>query len=105
MMKFSEIKDKYELEIGFEAKKEKNVFGNLLKTDRLSVMFSPEGNIEFIKYEDKYVYVKLFGACSHCGYQDFTLNNNILLMLATIFMLSSDCSGGLNSGFVPFLSS
>lgn len=36
------------------------------------------GDIEFIKYEDNYVFVKLYGACSHCGYQDFTLNDNIL---------------------------
>lgn len=35
------------------------------------------GDIEFIKYEDDYVYVKLFGACSHCGYQDYTLNDNV----------------------------
>ena len=39
------------------------------------------GDIEFIKYEDNYVYVKLFGACSHCGYQDFTLNNGILELI------------------------
>ena len=39
------------------------------------------GDIEFIKYEDNYVYVKLFGACSHCGYQDFTLNDNILELI------------------------
>ena len=39
------------------------------------------GDIEFIKYEDKYVYVKLFGACSHCGYQDYTLNNGILELI------------------------
>ena len=38
---------------------------------------SEGGNIEFIKYEDDYVYVKLFGACSHCGYQDYTLNDNV----------------------------
>lgn len=38
---------------------------------------SEGGDIEFIKYEDDYVYVKLFGACSHCGYQDYTLNDNI----------------------------
>lgn len=36
------------------------------------------GDIEFIKYEDKCVYVKLFGACSHCGYQDYTLNQGVL---------------------------
>ena len=39
------------------------------------------GDIEFIKYEDKYVYVKLFGACSHCGYQDYTLNNGVLELI------------------------
>ena len=39
------------------------------------------GDIEFIKYEDNYVYVKLFGTCSHCGYQDYTLNNNILELI------------------------
>lgn len=38
---------------------------------------SDGGDIEFIKYEDNYVYVKLFGACSHCGYQDYTLNDNV----------------------------
>ena len=36
------------------------------------------GDIEFIKYEDYYVYVKLYGACSNCGYQDYTLNEGIL---------------------------
>ena len=39
------------------------------------------GDIEFIKYEDNYIYVKLFGACSHCGYQDHTLNNGILELI------------------------
>ena len=39
------------------------------------------GDIEFIKYEDNYVYVKLYGACSHCGFQDVTLNDNILLVI------------------------
>lgn len=42
---------------------------------------SDGGDIEFIKYEDDYVYVKLYGACSHCGYQDFTLNDNILELI------------------------
>ena len=39
------------------------------------------GDIEFIKYEENYVYVKLFGACSHCGYQDYTLNNGFLELI------------------------
>lgn len=39
------------------------------------------GDIEYLKYEDDYVYVKLYGACSHCGFQDVTLNDNILLVI------------------------
>ena len=39
------------------------------------------GDIEFIKFEDNVVYVHLYGACSHCGYQDFTLNDNILELI------------------------
>ncbi len=36
------------------------------------------GDITFIKYEDKYVYVRLSGACSDCIGIDITLNNNLL---------------------------
>lgn len=39
------------------------------------------GDIEFIKYEDKKVFVHLYGACSHCGYQDYTLNDGILELI------------------------
>jgi Fe-S cluster biogenesis protein NfuA len=39
------------------------------------------GNIEYIKYEDKYVYIKLSGACAHCGYQDLTIKDGIEEML------------------------
>ncbi len=39
------------------------------------------GDIEFIKYEDNYVFVKMYGACSHCGYIDFTLNDNLLELI------------------------
>lgn len=35
------------------------------------------GDIEFIKYEDGYAYVKLTGACAMCGFQDVTLKDNI----------------------------
>ena len=42
---------------------------------------SDGGDIEFIKYEDKYVYIKLFGACINCGLQDYTLNDNILELI------------------------
>lgn len=36
------------------------------------------GDIEFIKYEDHYVYVKLSGACSECIGIDSTLNDGLL---------------------------
>jgi hypothetical protein len=60
MMKFAEIKEKYEIEVGFDSKKDTPVFGNLLKTDRLSIMFSPEGNIEFVKCDERAIGTKDF---------------------------------------------
>lgn len=36
------------------------------------------GDIEFIKYENNILYVKLIGNCAHCMFQDQTLNDNIL---------------------------
>ena len=35
------------------------------------------GDIELIKYEDNYVYIKLTGTCANCGYQDITIKENI----------------------------
>lgn len=35
------------------------------------------GDIEFLKYEDKFVFIRLTGACAHCGYQDETINYGI----------------------------
>lgn len=35
------------------------------------------GNIEFIKYEDNKVYIKLLGACANCGMMDLTLKDGI----------------------------
>lgn len=39
---------------------------------------SDGGDIEFIKYEDKYVYIKLLGACGECAFQDDTIQSGIL---------------------------
>ena len=36
------------------------------------------GDMEFIKYEDHYVYIKLQGACANCLYQGNTINDNLL---------------------------
>lgn len=38
---------------------------------------SDGGNIEFVKYEDNIVYVRLSGACAECQLMDVTLNNGI----------------------------
>ena len=35
------------------------------------------GHIEFVKYEDNYLYIKLSGACQNCMYQDNTINDGI----------------------------
>lgn len=35
------------------------------------------GNIEFIKYENNIVYIKMSGACSNCSMLDFTLKEGI----------------------------
>ena len=36
------------------------------------------GDIEFVKYEDNYLYINLTGACQHCMYQDSTINDGVL---------------------------
>lgn len=38
---------------------------------------SDGGNIEFVKFENGNVYVKLTGACSHCSMIDVTLKEGI----------------------------
>lgn len=35
------------------------------------------GNIEFIKYENNIVYIKMMGACSNCHMLDVTLKEGI----------------------------
>lgn len=35
------------------------------------------GNVEFVKYEDNIVYVKLMGACVDCAMIDITLKDGI----------------------------
>ena len=39
------------------------------------------GNIEFVKYEDNIVYVKLSGACENCELIDITMKDSIELMI------------------------
>ena len=35
------------------------------------------GNIEYVKYEDNIVYIKMMGACSNCHMLDLTLKDGI----------------------------
>lgn len=39
---------------------------------------SDGGDIEFIKYEDKCVYVKLLGGCASCPHRNETITHGIL---------------------------
>lgn len=39
------------------------------------------GNLEFIKFEDGIVYIKMLGACSNCAMIDFTIKDGIEAML------------------------
>lgn len=40
-------------------------------------LISDGGNIEYIKYENNIVYVKLTGACENCSMLDVTLKDGI----------------------------
>ncbi len=42
---------------------------------------SDGGDIEFVKYEDDIVYIKLAGACSGCAHRNATISNVVLSML------------------------
>lgn len=35
------------------------------------------GNIEFVKYENNIVYIKMMGACAECSMLDYTLKDGI----------------------------
>ena len=41
------------------------------------------GDLEFVKYEDNIVYVKLLGACQDCAMMDYTLKDGIEEMITT----------------------
>jgi len=40
-------------------------------------LISDGGNIEFVKYENNIVYIKMMGACSNCHMLDLTLKDGI----------------------------
>lgn len=53
MLKFKEIKEKYEIEISFDGKKEKVPLKNLLETNRMQIMFTPKGQIAFAQIDGR----------------------------------------------------
>ena len=44
-------------------------------------IMSDGGNLEFVKYEDNIVYVRLTGACKDCSMLDITLKDGIEEMI------------------------
>jgi len=46
-------------------------------------IMSDGGNLEFIKYEDNIVYVRLSGACKDCAMLDITLKDGIEELIVT----------------------
>ena len=40
-------------------------------------LINDAGNIEFLKYEDNIVYIRMMGACSNCQMLDVTLKEGI----------------------------
>lgn len=40
-------------------------------------LYADGGDLEFLKYEDGYVYIKLLGMCQGCEMADVTIENGI----------------------------
>ncbi len=51
------------------------------------------GDIEFVKYEDDYLYVKLLGACVGCSFIDYTIEDNIYESIKEVI---PECKGVIN---------
>ncbi len=50
----------------------------ILLIDKLKpFLINDGGNLEFVKYEDNIVYVRLLGACKDCAMMDITLKEGI----------------------------
>lgn len=50
----------------------------ILLVDKLKpFLMNDGGNLEFVKYEDNIVYVRMMGACKDCDMMDITLKEGI----------------------------
>ena len=59
-----------------QTKNEEHKIINIIDTLR-PFLINDGGNIEFIKYENNIVYIKMMGACSNCQMLDVTLKEGI----------------------------
>jgi len=57
-------------------KEETNKIIDIIDTLR-PFLINEGGNIEFIKYEDGIVYIRMMGACANCEMLDLTLKDGI----------------------------
>ena len=81
--------------------KKKNIENENLETEQIREIInqlrpylnSDGGDIEFVKYEEEYVYVKLYGACASCIFQDFTIQDNIYEAIKEVV---PNCKGVIN---------
>lgn len=53
MLKFKEIKEKYEIAISFDGENEKAPLKNLLETNRMQIMFTPKGQVAFAQIDGR----------------------------------------------------
>ena len=81
--------------------KKKNIDNENLETEQIREIInqlrpylnSDGGDIEFVKYQEEYVYVKLYGACASCIFQDFTIQDNIYEAIKEVV---PNCKGVIN---------
>ena len=64
-------------------KKDKNIETKIIEVlDRIRPYLENDGgNLEYIKFEEGIVYIKLLGACAGCSMIDITLKDGIEAML------------------------
>lgn len=63
-----------------ELKEKENKIKDIIDSVR-PYLVSDGGNIEFIKFENNIVYVKMQGACANCAMLDLTLKEGIETMI------------------------
>ena len=57
----------------------KNIEDEIKKvlSDLRPYLISDGGDVEFVKFEDGNVYIKMLGSCSNCEYLDYTIKEGI----------------------------